>query len=100
MLDALCYLVARVDQGKLGLLRRLWQLKDEEPPVPPTEPRPPKRKWLSIHNEALWTQMGSIDMNPPADRWTDMGDFPPRGYGLNPTFLARDGLPRWRRFPL
>jgi hypothetical protein len=59
-LDALRYLVSRLDQGKVGLWKRWLRRKDEEPVEPPERPAPPRRKWLSIYNEALWTPVRTI----------------------------------------
>jgi hypothetical protein len=71
-LDALRYLISKLDWKKLARQRK--GLPPEEPsgdPVPnppPTPnsgdttrhepPAPKKRKWLSIHNEELWTRIG------------------------------------------
>jgi hypothetical protein len=71
-LDALRYLISKLDWKKLGWMRR-GELPADGPaaPVPdappaPTSgsspaiqppPQPKPRRWLSIHNEALWTRL-------------------------------------------
>jgi hypothetical protein len=62
-LDALRYLVSGLDIGFLARVRK-WLPQPKYVPVvaaPPVavEPRP-QRKWLSIHNEALWTTLFTI----------------------------------------
>ncbi len=60
-LDALRYLVSRLDARKLA--RRSKHRTDAPPPPetgsdPPATPaKPPKRPWLSIYNEELWTRL-------------------------------------------
>jgi hypothetical protein len=59
-LDALRYLVSTVDVRRMARIRK-QTLADEnpdsqEPPMAPEDQRPERRKWLSIHNEALWTR--------------------------------------------
>jgi hypothetical protein len=65
-LDALRYLISRVDARKMGRLKT-GRGGDEEPPAevkpapeakpaPPASP-PPRRKWLSLYNEQLWTRI-------------------------------------------
>jgi hypothetical protein len=52
-LDALRYLISRLDAGR----------RRRPPPGPPgtppeaTPPAKPRRPWLSIYNEALWTRL-------------------------------------------
>jgi hypothetical protein len=64
-LDALRYLVSKLDCKKIALFRRKEPPEPEIPPAPiaanhplvqPTSPSKP-RKWLSVYNEALWTRM-------------------------------------------
>jgi hypothetical protein len=56
-LGALRYLIAKLDARKLG----------RKPKPPSTRPQPeitekPKeKKWLSLKNEALWSQVWSVD---------------------------------------
>jgi hypothetical protein len=45
-LDALRYLIARLDHGFMARLRRTA-----------ADPPPPGRPWLSVHNERLWTPL-------------------------------------------
>jgi hypothetical protein len=67
-LDALRYLVSKLDYKRLGLFRR----REPREPVDPLRPaplssdtpgvivpphQPKQRKWLSIYNEALWTRI-------------------------------------------
>jgi hypothetical protein len=60
-LDALRYLVGRIDEKRTAL----WDKpKKEEPPgQPPAASAEAKaqKKWLSYHNEALWTTIGYIN---------------------------------------
>jgi hypothetical protein len=60
-LDALRYLVARMDQGKIAYWKRLFRRSDELPPDLPLPPPRPQRRWLSIYNEALWTPICTIE---------------------------------------
>jgi hypothetical protein len=57
-LDALRYLVGRIDEKRTAL----WDKpKKEEPPGQPPAPSAEakaQRKWLSYRNEALWTRIG------------------------------------------
>ena len=59
-LDALRYLISKLDWKKMARMRK-GELPENPPPVPtaPTQPPPePKpRKWLNIRNEALWTRL-------------------------------------------
>jgi hypothetical protein len=68
-LDALRYLFSKLDWKKMAIIRKDAAARgvpgddDIEPgsvpsPTPVKPPEPPKRKWLSIHNEALWTRLG------------------------------------------
>jgi hypothetical protein len=57
-LGALRYLIAKLDARKLGR-------KPKPPSTPPqpenTEQAKKQKKWLSLKNEALWSQMWRID---------------------------------------
>jgi Helicase len=71
-MDALRYLVSKIDARKMACMRK-GTPPDEPPPEAPTQtgappapgasppsspPAPPKkRKWLSIYNEELWTRL-------------------------------------------
>ena len=64
-LDALRYLISKLDWKKMARMRRGQALEDAPPPGAPdgtggtpaaAQPKP--RKWLSIYNEALWTRIG------------------------------------------
>ncbi len=59
-LDALRYLISRLDRSKTALWKRCLGIKDEgvSPPERPAPPRPRKR--LSIYNEELWTPIATI----------------------------------------
>jgi hypothetical protein len=54
-MDALRYLVSRIDARRLARIR-----KGEDPGDPTPVPPKPPRQWLSLDNEALWT--GSDDI--------------------------------------
>jgi Terminase large subunit, T4likevirus-type, N-terminal len=55
-LDALRYLVSRLDAGKLARLLRRDALAAQGAQAP--EPSPPKKRpWLSVYNERLWTRL-------------------------------------------
>jgi hypothetical protein len=65
-MDALRYLISRLDNRRLAKIRKQPQpgspapdLKGQTPPQPVEQPQPqrPKKKWLSIYNEALWTRL-------------------------------------------
>jgi hypothetical protein len=60
-LDALRYLVSRIDYRRMARLRRgplPEDLADGAPAPAEAAPPPPKRrKWLSLYNEALWTTL-------------------------------------------
>ena len=51
-MDALRYLVASIDERKLGRRRWFGGGKAEE--------KPKERKWLSLYNEALWTPVWRV----------------------------------------
>jgi hypothetical protein len=59
-LDALRYLVSRIDARRMARFKR-DRAPEPDPldqPTTPATPQPPrKRKWLSIFNEALWTRL-------------------------------------------
>jgi hypothetical protein len=64
-LDALRYLISKLDWKKMARMRRGELPEDAPAPaVPdapggtPAAPQPKPRKWLSIYNEALWTRIG------------------------------------------
>ena len=71
-LDALRYLISKLDWKKMGRLRRGQGPEDPPADPVPNPPPPPKtgpgsspspqdkerKKWLSYHNEALWTRIG------------------------------------------
>jgi len=67
-LDALRYLISKIDFRRMAKIRKDSRpnpaIASPKPPGPgyiihpepaPRKPAPPKRKWLSIWNEALWT---------------------------------------------
>jgi hypothetical protein len=54
-LDALRYLIVMLDRKRIALWGKK-RLGDPDNPAPPAPQ--PKRKWLSIYNEALWTPIG------------------------------------------
>ena len=60
-LDALRYLISRVDARQMARFRK-GPLPDDSRPEPATDvasspsPERPRRKWCSIHNEELWTR--------------------------------------------
>ncbi len=56
-LDALRYLVSRVDFRRMARLRKGAIPPADTPPSPPGQapPRKPPRRWLHSDNEALWT---------------------------------------------
>jgi hypothetical protein len=55
-LGALRYLIAKLDARKLGR-----KPKVESAPQPESKERPKEKKWLSLKNEALWSQVWSVD---------------------------------------
>jgi hypothetical protein len=60
-MDALGYLVSSIDVRFMAQARRRPVPDQPAPPAAPQTPpapSPPKRKWLSIYNEALWTRIG------------------------------------------
>ena len=60
-MDALRYLVSRVDTHHIARLRHGAPLTEPpSPTAPPPAPPPaarPKRQWLSLYNEELWTRL-------------------------------------------
>jgi hypothetical protein len=58
-LDALRYLVSQVDTRRMARIRKASPPAETGQASPPGSPAPskPKRKWLSIYNEALWTRI-------------------------------------------
>jgi Terminase RNaseH-like domain/Helicase len=64
-LDALRYLISKLDWKKMARMRRGEPPEDAPPPGAPdaaggtpAAPQPKPRKWLSLYNEALWTRIG------------------------------------------
>jgi hypothetical protein len=61
--DALRYLISRIDANRMARIRKGGPLVEPQPEsqagaAPPAPPAtPPKRKWLSIYNEQLWTRL-------------------------------------------
>src|ERR1700687_5301589 len=51
-MDALRYLIASIDERKLGRRRKIGDGTAEE--------EPKERKWLSLYNEALWTPVCTV----------------------------------------
>ena len=59
-MDALRYLVSSIDVRFMAQARRRPVPEQPAPPAAsqtPPAPAPPKRKWLSIYNEELWTRI-------------------------------------------
>jgi len=59
-LDALRYLVSRIDSRFMARARKRpvsGEAAPETPPPAPPVPAPRTKKWLSIHNEELWTRL-------------------------------------------
>jgi hypothetical protein len=56
-LGALRYLIAKLDARKLGRKPK----PPSTPPQPESTGKPKEKKWLSLKNEALWSQMWTID---------------------------------------
>jgi hypothetical protein len=61
-LDALRYLVSRIDYRRMARLRRGPLPEDladgaSAPAEAAPPPSPKRRKWLSLYNEALWTTL-------------------------------------------
>src|SRR5262249_31287721 len=69
-LDALRYMISMPDQKKMARMRKRHPLDQGlgitlpkiDLPKPPR--KPPKRKWLSIYNEALWTPIATMWREP------------------------------------
>jgi hypothetical protein len=59
-LDALRYMVSRIDHRRMARLRQI-PLPSADPSSPgslsPAPPRPTQRKWLSLYNEELWNPL-------------------------------------------
>ena len=53
---ALRFLIAKLDARKLGRKAKL----STTPPQPESTEKPKEKKWLSLKNEALWSQMWTI----------------------------------------
>jgi hypothetical protein len=51
-MDALRYLIATIDERKLGRRRKIGDEAAGE--------KPKERKWLSLYNEALWTPVWRV----------------------------------------
>ena len=56
-LGALRYLIAKLDARKLGRKPK----PPSTPPLPENAEKPKEKKWLSLKNEALWSQMWTVD---------------------------------------
>jgi hypothetical protein len=58
-MDALRYLISQVDTHRMARIRKASTPPDPGQSAPPdsTAPPKPKRKWLSLYNEALWTRL-------------------------------------------
>jgi hypothetical protein len=52
-LDALRYLVSKVDERYMARLRQPSSTPAAPAEAPPAQPKPPRR-WLSVHNDQLW----------------------------------------------
>jgi hypothetical protein len=50
-------LISQVDTNRMARIRKANPSPSPGQPAPPDSPTPskPKRKWLSLYNEALWT---------------------------------------------
>jgi hypothetical protein len=55
-LGALRYLIAKLDARKLGR-----KPKVQSAPQPENKEKPKEKKWLSLKNEALWSQIWTVD---------------------------------------
>ena len=55
-LGALRYLIAKLDARKLGRKPK----PPSTPPLPECTEKPKEKKWLSLKNEALWSQIWSV----------------------------------------
>jgi hypothetical protein len=63
-LDALRYLISRIDARRMARIRKSAPLVEPPPDTPAQTEEPPassaslkQRKWLSIYNEELWTRL-------------------------------------------
>jgi hypothetical protein len=58
-MDALRYLISQVDTHRMARIRKASTPPETSQGAPPDSPTPskPKRKWLSLYNEALWTRL-------------------------------------------
>jgi hypothetical protein len=58
-LDALRYLICKLDARKMAQMRKRGRAEEELPDNPSAVVHQPKpRKWLSLRNEELWTILG------------------------------------------
>jgi hypothetical protein len=55
-LGALRYLIAKLDARKLGRKPK----PPSTPPQPESTAKPKEKKWLSLKNQALWTQVWPV----------------------------------------
>ena len=57
-MDALRYLVSKLDAGKMARFKKGGPATEElGDHIGPVVTEPPKRKWLSLRNEELWTTL-------------------------------------------
>jgi len=56
-LAALRYLITRLDARRMARIRKPTPNADPTSPAPPPPSHPSRRKYLSIHNENLWTRL-------------------------------------------
>jgi hypothetical protein len=58
-MDALRYLISQIDTRRMARIRKANPPAETGQAAPPASPAPakPKRKWLSLYNEALWTRL-------------------------------------------
>jgi len=57
-MDALRYLVSKLDAGKMARLKKSRPAQEEMGDhVAPDVQEPPSKKWLSLRNEELWTTL-------------------------------------------
>jgi hypothetical protein len=55
-LSALRFLIAKLDARKLGRKPK----PPSTPPLPESTEKPKEKKWLSLKNEELWSQMWTV----------------------------------------